>query len=129
MKRSASVTSRRNRKINQLAYLVWSGERKGQLQRWLTPICMSGFRGARSLVASSSIRIIRGCDAFGEGFTSYRPPVDLKTTAGIHNIKPNGNADPAQLHHATPEWGITAPSDNLHADAQSRRSGDLAVRR
>ena len=25
--------------------------------------------------------------AFGEGFTSYRPPVDLKTTAGIQNIK------------------------------------------
>ena len=25
--------------------------------------------------------------AFGEGFSSYRPPVDLKTTAGIHNIK------------------------------------------
>jgi nitrate reductase alpha subunit len=24
--------------------------------------------------------------AFGEGFSSYRPPVDLKTTAGMHNI-------------------------------------------
>ncbi|MBP6711367.1 MAG: nitrate reductase subunit alpha, partial [Propionivibrio sp.] len=31
--------------------------------------------------------------AFGEGFTSYRPPVDLKTTAEIHNIKPNGNTE------------------------------------
>jgi nitrate reductase alpha subunit len=29
--------------------------------------------------------------AFGEGFCSYRPPVDLKTTAGIHGKKPNGN--------------------------------------
>ena len=26
--------------------------------------------------------------AFGEGFASYRPPVDLKTTAGVHGIRP-----------------------------------------
>ncbi len=25
--------------------------------------------------------------AFGEGFSSYRPPVDLKTTAGIHGMQ------------------------------------------
>ena len=31
--------------------------------------------------------------AFGEGFTSYRPPVDLKATAGIHGVKPNGNKE------------------------------------
>ena len=68
--------------------------------------------------------------AFGEGFSSYRPPIDLKTTAGIHNIKPNGNpGDPAQLHHAAPEVGHPLhlqrqPDD---ADAEPRRPGDLAV--
>jgi len=54
--------------------------------------------------------------AFGEGFTSYRPPVDLKTTAGIHNIKPNGNAE-ILLNFITPhqKWGIHSTySDNLH---------------
>jgi len=54
--------------------------------------------------------------AFGEGFTSYRPPVDLKTTAGIHNIKPNGNVEIA-LNFITPhqKWGIHSTySDNLH---------------
>ena len=53
--------------------------------------------------------------AFGEGFTSYRPPVDLKTTAGIHNIKPNGNKEIA-LNFITPhqKWGIHSTySDNL----------------
>ncbi len=39
--------------------------------------------------------------AFGEGFTSYRPPVDLKTTAGIQGIKPNGNKEIA-LNFITP---------------------------
>ncbi|MGB4359750.1 MAG: molybdopterin dinucleotide binding domain-containing protein, partial [Rhodoferax sp.] len=53
--------------------------------------------------------------AFGEGFSSYRPPVDLKTTAGIHNIKPNGNKEIA-LNFITPhqKWGIHSTySDNL----------------
>ena len=53
--------------------------------------------------------------AFGEGFGSYRPPVDLKTTAGIHNIKPNGNKE-IQLNFITPhqKWGIHSTySDNL----------------
>jgi nitrate reductase alpha subunit len=31
--------------------------------------------------------------AFGENFSSYRPPVDLKTTAGIQGIKPNGHKE------------------------------------
>ena len=53
--------------------------------------------------------------AFGEGLTTYRPPVDLKTTAGIHNIKPNGNKEIA-LNFITPhqKWGIHSTySDNL----------------
>ncbi len=53
--------------------------------------------------------------AFGEGFSSYRPPVDLKTTAGIHNIKPNGNTEIA-LNFITPhqKWGIHSTyTDNL----------------
>jgi nitrate reductase alpha subunit len=53
--------------------------------------------------------------AFGEGFGSYRPPVDLKTTNGIHNIKPNGNKE-IQLNFITPhqKWGIHSTySDNL----------------
>ena len=53
--------------------------------------------------------------AFGEGFSSYRPPVDLKTTAGIHNIKPNGNTE-ISLNFITPhqKWGIHSTySDNL----------------
>ena len=53
--------------------------------------------------------------AFGEGFSSYRPPVDLKTTAGIHGIKPNGNKE-VLLNFITPhqKWGIHSTySDNL----------------
>ncbi|MBK7662438.1 MAG: nitrate reductase subunit alpha [Sterolibacteriaceae bacterium] len=53
--------------------------------------------------------------AFGEGFSSYRPPVDLKTTSGIHNIKPNGNTE-ILLNFITPhqKWGIHSTySDNL----------------
>ncbi|WP_439112606.1 nitrate reductase subunit alpha [Hydrogenophaga sp.] len=53
--------------------------------------------------------------AFGEGFGSYRPPVDLKTTNSIHNIKPNGNKE-IQLNFITPhqKWGIHSTySDNL----------------
>jgi len=53
--------------------------------------------------------------AFGEGFGSYRPPVDLKTTHEIHNIKPNGNKE-IQLNFITPhqKWGIHSTySDNL----------------
>ena len=47
--------------------------------------------------------------------SSYRPPVDLKTTAGIHNIKPNGNQE-ILLNFITPhqKWGIHSTySDNL----------------
>ena len=53
--------------------------------------------------------------AFGEGFSSYRPPVDLKTTHGIHGIKPNGHPEIA-LNFITPhqKWGIHSTySDNL----------------
>jgi nitrate reductase alpha subunit len=54
-------------------------------------------------------------NAFGEGFSSYRPPVDLKTTAEIAGIKPNGNTE-IQLNFITPhqKWGIHSTySDNL----------------
>ena len=53
--------------------------------------------------------------AFGEGFTSYRPPVDLKTTAGIQGMRPNGNPEIA-LNFITPhqKWGIHSTyTDNL----------------
>ncbi|HJQ61647.1 MAG TPA: molybdopterin dinucleotide binding domain-containing protein, partial [Burkholderiales bacterium] len=53
--------------------------------------------------------------AFGEGFSSYRPPVDLKTTAGMAGVKPNGNPEIA-LNFITPhqKWGIHSTyTDNL----------------
>ena len=53
--------------------------------------------------------------AFGEGLVSYRPPVDLKTTAEIHGIKSNGNKE-VLLNFITPhqKWGIHSTySDNL----------------
>ena len=53
--------------------------------------------------------------AFGEGFSSYRPPVDLKTTAGIHNVRGNGNPE-ILLNFITPhqKWGIHSTyTDNL----------------
>jgi len=53
--------------------------------------------------------------AFGEGLCSYRPPVDLKTTAGIHGVKPNGNPE-ILLNFITPhqKWGIHSTyTDNL----------------
>jgi nitrate reductase / nitrite oxidoreductase, alpha subunit len=53
--------------------------------------------------------------AFGEGFTSYRPPVDLKTVDEVMNRKPNGNTE-ITLNFITPhqKWGIHSTySDNL----------------
>ena len=53
--------------------------------------------------------------AFGEGFTSYRPPVDMKATDGMHGVKPNGHAE-IVLNFITPhqKWGIHSTySDNL----------------
>jgi nitrate reductase alpha subunit len=53
--------------------------------------------------------------AFGEGFTSYRPPIDLKTTAAMHGVKPNGNPE-VVLNFITPhqKWGIHSTyTDNL----------------
>jgi nitrate reductase / nitrite oxidoreductase, alpha subunit len=52
---------------------------------------------------------------FGESLSSYRPPVDLKATAGIHGIKPNGQTE-VLLNFITPhqKWGIHSTySDNL----------------
>ena len=54
--------------------------------------------------------------AFGEGFTSYRPPVDLKTVDEMIDRKPNGNKE-ISLNFITPhqKWGIHSTySDNLH---------------
>ncbi|HEY1394220.1 MAG TPA: nitrate reductase subunit alpha, partial [Methylibium sp.] len=52
---------------------------------------------------------------FGEGFTSYRPPVDLKTIAQVQGKKPNGEKE-VVLNFITPhqKWGIHSTySDNL----------------
>jgi nitrate reductase alpha subunit len=53
--------------------------------------------------------------AFGEGFVSYRPPVDLKTLDDVAGVKPNGNKEIA-LNFITPhqKWGIHSTyTDNL----------------
>ena len=53
--------------------------------------------------------------AFGEGFCSYRPPVNLKTTAAIHGKRSNGNPE-ILLNFITPhqKWGIHSTyTDNL----------------
>ncbi|MGN6315185.1 nitrate reductase subunit alpha [Trinickia sp.] len=53
--------------------------------------------------------------AFGEGFSSYRPPVDLKATDLMNGVKPNGNPE-IVLNFITPhqKWGIHSTySDNL----------------
>ncbi|WP_374316596.1 nitrate reductase subunit alpha [Aquabacterium sp.] len=52
---------------------------------------------------------------FGEGFVSYRPPVDLKTLGEVEGRKPNGNPEIA-LNFITPhqKWGIHSTyTDNL----------------
>ena len=53
--------------------------------------------------------------AFGEGFNSYRPPVDLKATALVKDKRPNGNRE-ISLNFITPhqKWGIHSTyTDNL----------------
>ncbi|MBN8505942.1 MAG: nitrate reductase subunit alpha [Burkholderiales bacterium] len=53
--------------------------------------------------------------AFGEGFSTYRPPVHLKATAEMQGAKPNGNKE-IVLNFITPhqKWGIHSTySDNL----------------
>ena len=53
--------------------------------------------------------------AFGEGFATYRPPVSLKATAGVHGIRSNGNTE-ILLNFITPhqKWGIHSTyTDNL----------------
>ncbi len=52
---------------------------------------------------------------FGEGFTTYRPPVDLKTLGDVAGRKSNGNPEIA-LNFITPhqKWGIHSTyTDNL----------------
>ena len=53
--------------------------------------------------------------AFGEGLSSYRPPVDLKATKAMLGVKPNGEKE-IVLNFITPhqKWGIHSTySDNL----------------
>ncbi len=53
--------------------------------------------------------------AFGEGFVSYRPPVNTRSTDKLFNKKPNGNTE-ITLNWITPhqKWGIHSTySDNL----------------
>jgi len=52
---------------------------------------------------------------FGEGFTSYRSPVNLKALQAVEGVKPNGNPEIA-LNFITPhqKWGIHSTyTDNL----------------
>ncbi len=68
--------------------------------------------------------------AFGEGFCTYRPPVDLKTITPRSTPTHRQAARGAELHHAAPEMGhpldlYRQPAD---ADAQPRRAGGLDVR-
>ncbi len=52
---------------------------------------------------------------FGEGFVTYRPPVDLKSLAAVAGKRPNGHPEIA-LNFITPhqKWGIHSTySDNL----------------
>jgi nitrate reductase alpha subunit len=53
--------------------------------------------------------------AFGEGLCVYKPPVDLKTVAPLHNVAPNGEKE-IVLNFITPhqKWGIHSTyTDNL----------------
>ncbi len=53
--------------------------------------------------------------AFGEGFALYRPPVNTKTIAGLHDQRSNGNPE-LVLNWITPhqKWGIHSTyTDNL----------------
>jgi len=53
--------------------------------------------------------------AFGEGFSSYRPPVDLRAVKPVKGIKPNGETE-IVLNFITPhqKWGIHSTyTDNL----------------
>ncbi|CAG9182210.1 Respiratory nitrate reductase 1 alpha chain [Cupriavidus laharis] len=53
--------------------------------------------------------------AFGEGFSTYRPPVDMKATNRMAGIRPNGNTE-IVLNFLTPhqKWGIHSTyTDNL----------------
>jgi nitrate reductase alpha subunit len=53
--------------------------------------------------------------AFGEGFGSYRPPVDMKATALMHNQRSNGQPE-ILLNFITPhqKWGIHSTyTDNV----------------
>jgi nitrate reductase / nitrite oxidoreductase, alpha subunit len=53
--------------------------------------------------------------AFGEAMSSYRPPVDMKATAAMHNQRPNGNTE-ILLNFITPhqKWGIHSTyTDNV----------------
>ncbi|WP_257387445.1 nitrate reductase subunit alpha [Tahibacter caeni] len=59
---------------------------------------------------------------FGEGFMSYRPPVDTKTVRPMLGRKPNGHAE-IVLNWITPhqKWGIHSTySDNLLMQTLSR---------
>jgi nitrate reductase alpha subunit len=60
--------------------------------------------------------------AFGEGFMQYRPPVNTKTIAPLHNKRSNGNKEMV-LNWITPhqKWGIHSTySDNLLMQTLSR---------
>ncbi len=53
--------------------------------------------------------------AFGEGFCSYRPPIDLRAVKPVQGIKPNGEKE-IVLNFITPhqKWGIHSTyTDNL----------------
>ena len=70
--------------------------------------------------------------AFGEGFSSYRPPVDLKTTAAIQRHQAERQSrDRAELHHAAPEVGhpLDLHRQPADADVEPRRAVRVDQRR
>jgi nitrate reductase alpha subunit len=131
-RRSASATSRRSRARS-------SARRPGAASSRETVSYNAGYTNVHELIPW---RTLTGRQqfyldhpwmiAFGEGFSSYRPPVDLKTTAGIHGIKPQWQpGDPAQLHHAAPEVGdpLDLHRQPADADAEPWRADHLVERR
>jgi nitrate reductase / nitrite oxidoreductase, alpha subunit len=64
--------------------------------------------------------------AFGEGFSSYRPPVDMKALAAVQGLKSNGNKEIA-LNFITPhqKWGIHSTYSDVLTMLTLNRGGSV----